>query len=195
MAELIKKIKEAIHPSFFILSDKGGVRIMEHDTQARNRGYTIGANLPHVAFSLERKPTKGNPHPVFPLLNPSCPGICSVADSIIVCRDNDDSEKQCAFVVELKSGDRGRAVKQIRSSKAFLRWLVDLLAIHHGYRKELRCFGLIVTARKTPLKGTSRIEKLRFSRIGKAPEHIDVAEWDHGTPLHLSQMLSAALGS
>jgi hypothetical protein len=195
MADLIDKMKAALNPAFLIPTDKGIIRIVENEAQAKNRGFNIGANLPHLAFTLDRKPVKGPLHAVFPPLNPECSGICSVADSIIVCRDNDDSEKQCAFVVELKSGDRGKALKQIRSSRAFIRWLVELLTIHHGNRTELQCFGLVVTARKIPLKGTCRIEKLNFSKLGKSSSQIHVAEWDHSNPLHLSQMLAAAFKS
>ena len=195
MADLIQKLKETIHPSFILPSDKGSVRITEDGAKATNREYTIKTNLPHVALCLEKNRTKGTTlHPAFPTLNSNCAGICSVADSIVVCRDGYDGRKQCAFIIELKSGNSGKALQQIRSSKAFVGWVMELLSIHYGFQRDLRCFGLIVTARKIPLKGTSRPEKLRFAKNGKGSDLVEFAEWDHGTPLNLSQMLEAALG-
>jgi len=193
MADLIKAFKEAIHPSLLLAPDKGNIRIVETGAQATNREYKIRANLPHVAFTLDKKRARGAGHPVFPALNDACVGVCSVADSVVVCRDKDNEERQCAFIVELKSSKPGTATKQIRSSKAFVAWVMELLSIHHGFRDPLPCYGLIVTARKTPLKGTSRVEKLRFTTCGTGPAKLLVAEWDHGTPLFLTQMLAAAL--
>lgn len=192
MSEIVDKFKEAIHTSFQIGAKDGTIRLDENNKSAKNRGFRIGANLRHLAFSLDRRRPKGDVHPVFTVINPSCPGICSVADAIIICEDIDSKDNPIAFVVELKSGHLGNAIKQVRSSKVFLDWLVELFKIHHTYRGTVKVFGLVVSARKTPAKGTTRVKKLEFHVRGKKPASIHVAEWDHSLPLHLSQMVVAA---
>ncbi|MEI6343122.1 MAG: hypothetical protein WCR07_14320 [Verrucomicrobiota bacterium] len=182
----ISILKDVLHADVKIAPKGGSLLIEEKQPGAAYPSFELKANVGHVALALERLERRGNKDHALPWFDPSQAGFCSKCDAIIFCAAPDDS--LLVVCVELKSGNPGDALDQIKSGRAVARFIVELLHVHRGLDPKARYVGLLVTARKMPKKGKTGPFRLRFQdRDGMA-----VAEWDHGYPLNLSQIADAS---
>lgn len=192
MAAFLPAIASAVNSNFKVPTASGRIKIEEDQPSSKIRVYEISANLPHVTICLDRKRNKGTGHhPAFSSFDPGCSGICSCVDSIVICHPIDDDSRAYAFLIELKSKHKAGATNQMRSARAFLRWLIELLQIHHQIDHELQYFGVVVLGRRIPLKGTTRRPQIAFKKCGSGGKILEVCEWSSSYPLHLSQLLAA----
>jgi hypothetical protein len=184
---ILEILDQAIQPGYRIRAKNGSVTITESNAGAANGGLSIKASVKQVALSLDGKPRrKGEGDPAFPVLNPSCAGFCSRCDGIIFCHEHEDHV--LVFLVELKSGSTSGALDQLKSGRAFAQWLLELARVHRGFAGKVSFYGLVVTARRAPLRGTTRPAQIKFAdRNG-----LRAAEWDHSMPLTLTALVNAA---
>ncbi|MBS1139192.1 MAG: hypothetical protein H6R13_645 [Proteobacteria bacterium] len=102
-----------------------------------------------LGFSLD----KGDGSDPWPFLA-ALPGMRKVCDAILVTQIEDVSY---VIAVEMKSGNTGKAPKQIASTWHFTEWLRELLKLNGHWDCDWKFCGLISsTPRRQEKKGTSR---------------------------------------
>lgn len=102
-----------------------------------------------LGFSLDQGGAK-TPWPFMAAL----PGMRSVCDAILVTHIEGTSY---VIALEMKSGNPGKAPKQIASAWHFMEWLRELLKLNGHWNEGWTFCGLISTApRRQEKKGTSR---------------------------------------
>lgn len=182
----VEILRTVLHPAVRLPASGGQLRIEEHQVGAAYPRFKLGVNLNHAAVGLEKLQRKQNTDLALPWFDPQQPGFCSKCDAIVFCDVPDNI--LLVVCVELKSGNPGDALTQLKSGRAVARFIVELLEVHQRVKPKPKYVGVIVTARKIPKRGKTGPERLRFSERNG----MSVAEWDHSYPLQLSQIAAAA---
>lgn len=98
---------------------------------------------------------------LLPFLNPTVSDITKKNDAIVlVC----DGSKLYAFMIEMKTSDKGDYLRQIQAGKCFLEFVVALLKLHEKLDTKLvvNYYGLLCRSRTAPNKGTTKHSEIKF---------------------------------
>ncbi|PWK05962.1 hypothetical protein [Tumebacillus permanentifrigoris] len=111
------------------------------------------------AFSLDQKGLD-----VFPFFKNTTGGIKKKNDAILFCQDGTDC---FVFIIELKSGNPGDGVIQLKAGRNFVDYLLRTIDLHFNKQFECQYRHIIFHTRKSAQKGTFRRAKREPSTVGE----------------------------
>jgi len=123
------ELKGIIEGSFHLHIDENNrldLREEQVDAKCRWVNIQLKNSLSTFAFSIDVPRKTNEKDPVFSFFNVEKEGLCSKNDAILVCqREN----KIHVFLIELKSINKGKYLKQLNSSKVLFEFIVDRMKL------------------------------------------------------------------
>lgn len=186
---LNKVISEEFHFPL-VEGDKNTLRLIE---EKENLSVEIKINNSDniSCFSFD-KDKESKSDSVFPFLNSNVTGLCTKNDFILV---HQKGNQIFIFLIELKSTNNGKYLKQLRAGKLFFQFIVDRMKLasvdwqdfdlQELEKLNLHYKGILFKVRKTVNRETSRHKKLEFN---KTPD-LDVCILNYDNVYYLSQFV------
>jgi len=123
------ELKDIIEESFHSDIDNENIltfRENQADAKCQWVKIQLKKSLSTFAFSIDVPRKTNEKDPVFSFFNVEKEGLCSKNDAILVCqREN----KIYVFLIELKSVNKGKYLKQLNSSKVLFEFIVDRMKL------------------------------------------------------------------
>lgn len=147
MSALVTAFQSLI-PNAFVLPKNGSYWLIE-EPKAGNSQFEIACGLSQ-AFTFDKSGQN-----VFPFFSETLKSMKSVNDAIVVACVNGESY---IVAVEMKTSNKGDALKQIESGRLLLRWVRELLSFYgHWTGGACKFFGVVsLKPRRQVRKGGSR---------------------------------------
>ena len=183
--ELKKIIEETFH---LIVDETNSLTVREEQSDAKCRWVKIQLknSLSTFAFSIDVPRRKDEKDPVFPFFNVTKKGLCSKGDAILVCQKEN---KIYVFLIELKSINKGKYLKQLKSSKSFFDFIVNRMELidipvkreHIEYRGILFC---------CPRRGAEETTRKKYKANFENRNGLLVTEMECHNTYRIQQFLS-----
>jgi len=122
-------LKDIIEDSFHShIDEKNILTLREEQADAKCRWVKVQLkhSLSSFAFSIDVPRKVGEKDPIFSFFNVEKDGLCSKNDTILVCQKEN---KIYVFLIELKSVNKGKYLKQLKSSKVLFEFIVDRMKL------------------------------------------------------------------
>jgi len=169
---LVELLPDLIAKDFHLsLSTEGTLCITETKSQASCRWveFNLKQSVPCFGFSIDKSRKIGEGDPIFPFFNPKKEGICSKNDAFLVCQ-----KKQQIYVllIELKSGDPGKYLKQLRAAQAFFQFIIARIKLHYHCSHSLdniQFRGLLFSCRQIVRDKITKRQKIEFKVMNNLP--------------------------
>ncbi|HLP91296.1 MAG TPA: hypothetical protein VK184_22280 [Nostocaceae cyanobacterium] len=160
LIDLVKKvIAEDLHSE---IHEENCILIEEKHEQAKCRYVKIKLKKSgsYFGFSLDQRKGEGKNDPIYPFFNPKYPDICKKNDAILFVQK---SNHVYVFLIEMKSENPGSYLKQLKSARGFVEFILQRIQIFHQINIEVEFRGILfLLSPQRPNEGTTKKRKITF---------------------------------
>lgn len=167
------KFRHGLENGYLILRERG-----QPDFQLR-------AGVRQFAVRLDLPIERGGLDVALPFLRSDVAGLTCKCDLIVFVERNNMSP--LVFLIEMKTLHNNDYLLQLRASREFARYLIELMKLHGLANVQPEFRGVLIKSRLIPARGTTRQTNLLFQRR----IDLDVCECDRSRPLSLSDLVRA----
>ena len=180
----IVEVLETMIADKFRFRAPGGDLILQASGQ---EDYRLRAGLKQFAIRVDLPIEKGGLDSAFPFLRSDLAKLTCKCDLIVFVHD-EAKNRLLVFLVEMKSLNAAGSLIQMRSSREFARYLVNMMKLHGLGEFEPEFRGVLIRSRRTVAKTPTRQRDIRF----ETQVDLDVYECDRSRPLSLRDLVKAA---
>lgn len=161
---LLEAIRSILRPE---LLQEGTIELVENAPESRCQAVRLNKSGPALVLKLDSPKTGISVNDwLFPLFLTTQPALTCMCDYIVFCNaPTRDDARLFVFLCELKSGNPGGAVKQLRNSRLMVDFIVAMARHHRKIERvpEISYRGLVFsTAVKSPPKLRSKSAPPRY---------------------------------
>lgn len=145
-------------------------------------------SLPTFAFSIDIQREKNHLDPIYPFFNPEITDLTLKNDAIIFVQK---SGQLIAFLIELKSHNKGKYLKQLLAVKLLVQFMLKRIelsesALDNQLFKNVAWRGILFCCRRIPNEGTTKHTRIEYESRHR---DLSVAELDCHTLYHIQSFM------